>query len=95
MKFEYHALMQISRTLRLALLITVTLDTSLLRTQTLTDLLPLKNRMSAMNKISCRLLHIIVSDDGSWNVFTGDQLGAMFAAWVLRGWRASGKPLGW
>ena len=34
-------------------------------------------------------------DDGTWKVFTGDQLGALFAAWVLRAWKASGKPLGW
>ncbi|KAF9646856.1 hypothetical protein BDM02DRAFT_3188473 [Thelephora ganbajun] len=32
-------------------------------------------------------------DDGTWKVFTGDQLGAVFAAWVLRAWKASGKPL--
>jgi len=33
------------------------------------------------------------SDDGAWKVFTGDQLGAVFAAWILRGWKAAGKPL--
>lgn len=33
------------------------------------------------------------SDDGIWKVFTGDQLGVMFAAWILRAWKISGKPL--
>lgn len=33
------------------------------------------------------------SGDGIWEVFTGDQLGVVFAAWVLRAWKASGKPL--
>ena len=34
------------------------------------------------------------SDDGTGSIFTGDQLGAVFAAWVVRAWKASGKPLG-
>jgi len=33
------------------------------------------------------------SDDGTWKAFTGDQLGTVFAVWVLRAWKASGKPL--
>jgi len=40
------------------------------------------------------LSHVNASDDGTWEVFTGDQLGVLFAAWVLRAWKASGKPLG-
>lgn len=32
--------------------------------------------------------------DGKWNVFTGDQLGTLFGAWVLRKYKESGKPIG-
>lgn len=32
--------------------------------------------------------------DGTWVVFTGDQLGALFAGRILAQYKASGKPLG-
>jgi hypothetical protein len=32
--------------------------------------------------------------DGKFQVFTGDQLGALFAARTLRAHRAAGKPVG-
>jgi phosphomannomutase len=28
-------------------------------------------------------------------VFTGDQIGTLFAAWVLQGYKNSGEPAGW
>ncbi|KAG8689302.1 Phosphoglucomutase-3, partial [Ceratobasidium sp. 423] len=31
--------------------------------------------------------------DGTWFVFSGDQLGSLFAAWTLEGYRASGRPI--
>ncbi|KAF8606309.1 hypothetical protein BDV93DRAFT_521136 [Ceratobasidium sp. AG-I] len=31
--------------------------------------------------------------DGSWFVFSGDQLGTLFAAWTLEGYKASGRPI--
>ncbi|QRW11378.1 phosphoglucomutase/phosphomannomutase, alpha/beta/alpha domain protein [Ceratobasidium sp. AG-Ba] len=31
--------------------------------------------------------------DGTWFVFSGDQLGSLFAAWVLQGYQASGRPI--
>lgn len=32
--------------------------------------------------------------DGDWNIFTGDQLGSLFASRVLQAYKQSGKPLG-
>lgn len=31
--------------------------------------------------------------DGTWFVFSGDQLGSLFAAWTLEGYKASGRPI--
>ncbi|KEP49502.1 phosphoglucomutase/phosphomannomutase, alpha/beta/alpha domain protein [Rhizoctonia solani 123E] len=31
--------------------------------------------------------------DGTWFVFSGDQLGSLFAAWILEGYKASGRPI--
>ncbi|KAG9124379.1 Phosphoglucomutase-3, partial [Ceratobasidium sp. 392] len=31
--------------------------------------------------------------DGTWFVFSGDQLGSLFAAWTLEGYLASGRPI--
>ena len=87
--------MRLSRTLHSTLRTANISDTSLLRTQTQIGLLPLKNRMSTMDKANPPSLIYDLSDDGTWKVFTGDQLGAVFAAWVLRTWKASGNPLGW
>ncbi|GAA5845911.1 hypothetical protein JCM9279_002421 [Rhodotorula babjevae] len=33
------------------------------------------------------------SDEGSWTVFTGDQLGTLMGAWALERYRASGAPI--
>jgi len=35
----------------------------------------------------------INSVDGTWTMFTGDQIGALFAAWILDIYRSSGKPI--
>ncbi|KAG8685022.1 Phosphoglucomutase-3 [Ceratobasidium sp. 395] len=32
--------------------------------------------------------------DGTWFVFSGDQLGSLFAAWTLEGYQALGRPIG-
>lgn len=32
--------------------------------------------------------------DGTWVMFTGDQLGALFAGRIIEQYKASGKPLG-
>ncbi|ELU45115.1 phosphoglucomutase 1 [Rhizoctonia solani AG-1 IA] len=31
--------------------------------------------------------------DGTWFVFSGDQLGSLFAGWILEGYKASGRPI--
>jgi phosphomannomutase len=36
----------------------------------------------------------LYSADGTWYTFTGDQLGALFAAQVLKQYKESGKPIG-
>lgn len=34
------------------------------------------------------------SRSGKWNVFTGDNLGALLGSWVFSQYRDSGKPVG-
>ncbi|KAF8712391.1 phosphohexose mutase family, partial [Rhizoctonia solani] len=31
--------------------------------------------------------------DGTWFIFSGDQLGSLFAGWILEGYKASGRPI--
>ena len=38
--------------------------------------------------------HVRNRIDGAWITFTGDQLGALFAARILELFKASGKPIG-
>jgi phosphomannomutase len=33
------------------------------------------------------------SPNGCWTIFTGDQLGTLFAHWILNIYRSSGKPI--
>lgn len=33
------------------------------------------------------------SPNGDWTVFTGDQLGTIFATWTLDVYRSTGKPI--
>ncbi|KAK2467095.1 hypothetical protein APHAL10511_001353 [Amanita phalloides] len=33
------------------------------------------------------------NDDGTWTIFTGDQIGAMFAAYIMDNYRSSGKAM--
>jgi hypothetical protein len=94
LRLKPHLLTKPFRTLRLVLRIIVVSSTFLLRTQTRTDLPPRRNRTSGMDDDFHPLSHVGVSNDGIWKTFTGDELGVMFAAWVLRAWKASGKPLG-
>jgi hypothetical protein len=38
--------------------------------------------------------NLVFRPDGTWFVFSGDQLGSLFAAWTLEGYKASGRPIG-
>jgi phosphomannomutase len=55
---------------------------------------------------ACGASHILAQDpdadrfstgekqpDGSWTVFSGDQIGALLAAWIFDGYKSSGKPI--
>jgi hypothetical protein len=41
-----------------------------------------------------RSANLVLRPDGTWFVFSGDQLGSLFAAWTLEGYKASGRPIG-
>ena len=41
----------------------------------------------------CPCSYLLYSADGTWTIFTGDELGALFGAHVLDQHRSSGKPL--
>jgi phosphomannomutase len=49
---------------------------------------------SAFTPLSVRPCSSQPSLDGQWTIFTGDQLGALFASHVLAQYKASGKPFG-
>lgn len=47
--------------------------------------------LSYLVLVTCNLMNRV---DGAWTIFTGDQLGSIFAARILEQYKTSGKPLG-
>jgi phosphomannomutase len=66
---------------------------SLHKTQMVTGLLLQKKGLIHVHHELVLALMSGLSKNGSWTVFTGDQLGTLFASWTLDAYRSSGKPV--
>ena len=63
------------------------------KTQMVTGLLLQKKSANYVHLELVLVLMFGYSRSGNWTLFTGDQLGVLFASWTLDIYRSSGKPI--